>query len=404
MTELSAEIASQTMDVHGRSPGAAFRSLVIGLTAFLTLVDLFATQAILPALTRHYQVTPAAMGFAVNASTMGMAVAGLVVGSLSPRIDRRLGILLSLALLAVPTALLASAPDLTVFTVLRVAQGLCMASAFALTLAYLGEQCSAMDAGGAFAAYITGNVASNLIGRLMSAAVVDGFGLRSNFYFFAMLNLAGAALVYFTIHRVQPMHAMGSAQSPLAAMLGHWRKPALRAAFGIGFCILFAFIGVFTFVNFVLVRPPLSLGMMDIGLVYLVFLPSIVTTLLAGGAVSRFGTRPTLWSALGVAAIGLPLLLSSDLAAVMCGMILIACGTFFAQASTTGFVGQAAGDNRGVASGTYLACYFGGGLVGSALLGQLFDRFGWTACVIGVGVALAVAALLTARLTFPDES
>jgi MFS transporter, YNFM family, putative membrane transport protein len=404
MTERSAEIASQTMDVHGRSPGAAFRSLVIGLTAFLTLVDLFATQAILPALSRHYQVTPAAMGFAVNASTMGMAVAGLVVGSLSPRIDRRLGILLSLALLAVPTALLASAPDLTVFTVLRVAQGLCMASAFALTLAYLGEQCSAMDAGGAFAAYITGNVASNLIGRLMSAAVVDGFGLRSNFYFFAMLNLAGAALVYFTIHRVQPMHAMGSAQSPLAAMLGHWRKPALRAAFGIGFCILFAFIGVFTFVNFVLVRPPLSLGMMDIGLVYLVFLPSIVTTLLAGGAVSRFGTRPTLWSALGVAAIGLPLLLSSDLAAVMCGMILIACGTFFAQASTTGFVGQAAGDNRGVASGTYLACYFGGGLVGSALLGQLFDRFGWTACVIGVGVALAVAALLTARLTFPDES
>jgi YNFM family putative membrane transporter len=404
MTELSAEIASQTMDVHGRSPGAAFRSLVIGLTAFLTLVDLFATQAILPALTRHYQVTPAAMGFAVNASTMGMAVAGLVVGSLSPRIDRRLGILLSLALLAVPTALLASAPDLTVFTVLRVAQGLCMASAFALTLAYLGEQCSAMDAGGAFAAYITGNVASNLIGRLMSAAVVDGFGLRSTFYFFAMLNLAGAALVYFTIHRVQPMHAMGSAQSPLAAMLGHWRKPALRAAFGIGFCILFAFIGVFTFVNFVLVRPPLSLGMMDIGLVYLVFLPSIVTTLLAGRAVSRFGTRPTLWSALGVAAIGLPLLLSSDLAAVMCGMILIACGTFFAQASTTGFVGQAAGDNRGVASGTYLACYFGGGLVGSALLGQLFDRFGWTACVIGVGVVLAVAALLTARLTFPDES
>ena len=40
-------------------------------------------------------------------------------------------------------------------------------------------------AGGAFAAYITGNVASNLIGRLISAAVVDTFGLASNFYFFA---------------------------------------------------------------------------------------------------------------------------------------------------------------------------------------------------------------------------
>ena len=116
---------------------------------------------------------------------MGMAVAGLVVGFLSPHIDRRLGILFSLVLLAIPTTLLASAPDLTTFTILRVLQGLCMASAFALTLAYLGEQCSSMDAGGAFAAYITGNVASNLIGRLVSAAVVDSFGLASNFYFFA---------------------------------------------------------------------------------------------------------------------------------------------------------------------------------------------------------------------------
>ncbi len=398
MTDISAEMKSEDIEMRGHSPGAALRSFVIGLTAFLTVVDLFATQAILPSLTRHYNVTPAAMGFAVNASTMGMAVAGLVVGFFSQHIDRRLGILLSLALLAIPTTLLAVAPNLTVFTILRIAQGLCMASAFALTLAYLGEQCSSMDAAGAFAAYITGNVASNLIGRLVSAAVVDTFGLASNFYFFALLNLAGAILVYFTIHRVRPMHSMPMSQSPFAAMIAHWRNPALRAAFGIGFCILFAFIGTFTFVNFVLVHPPLSLGRMELGFVYFVFLPSIVTTLLAGSAVARFGTRPAIWSALAVAAIGLPLMLSSHLAEVLAGMVLVGIGTFFAQAAATGFVGRAAVENRGVASGTYLACYFLGGLVGSAVLGQLFDRLGWTACLAGVGVSLAVAAQLTARL------
>src|SRR5450631_1156220 len=399
MTDISAEMKSKTMPLHGHSPGVALRSLIIGLTAFLTVVDLFATQAILPSLTKHYNVTPAAMGFAVNASTMGMAVAGLVVGFLSQHIDRRLGILLSLALLAIPTSLLAVAPNLTVFTILLITQGLCMASAFALTLAYLGEQCSSMDAGGAFAAYITGNVASNLIGRLVSAAVVDTLGLASNFYFFALLNLAGAVLVYFTIQRVKPMRWMAMPQSPLTAMIGHWRNPALRAAFGIGFCILFAFIGTFTFVNFVLVRPPLSLGRMDLGFVYFVFLPSVVTTFLAGKAVAVVGTRPAIWGALAVAAIGLPLMLSAHPAQVLAGMVLIGAGTFFAQASATGFVGQAADENRGVASGTYLACYFLGGLVGSAVLGQLFDRFGWNACVAGVGASLAVAALLTARLT-----
>jgi len=109
MTDLSAPIKSDPMDMHGHSPGAVLRSLVIGLTAFLTVVDLFATQAILPSLARHYHVTPAAMGFAVNASTMGMAIAGLVIGFLSPLIDRRLGILVSLTLLAAPTSLLANA-------------------------------------------------------------------------------------------------------------------------------------------------------------------------------------------------------------------------------------------------------------------------------------------------------
>jgi MFS transporter, YNFM family, putative membrane transport protein len=396
MTETSMNM--RMMQAQGHSPGVVLRSFVIGLVAFLTVVDLFATQAILPSLTRHYGVTPAAMGFAVNASTMGMAIAGLIVGLFSPRIDRRSGILASLILLAVPTTLLATAPDLVAFTALRVMQGLCMASAFTLTLAYLGEQCSAIDAGGAFAAYITGNVASNLIGRFISAAVVDSFGLATNFYFFAALNLAGAVLVYFTIHRVKPMHAMSGDPSPFSAVIEHWRNPALRAAFGIGFCILFAFIGTFTYVNFVLVRPPLALGMMSLGFAYLVFLPSILTTLLAGKAVTMFGTRASLWGSLAVAGLGLPLMLSSHLAEVLGGMVLVGVGTFFAQACATGFVGQAANANRGVASGTYLACYFAGGLVGSAVLGQLFDRFGWPACMAGVGASLVLGGLLTLKL------
>lgn len=395
---------SDSMELHGSSPGVVLRSFVIGLTAFLTVVDLFATQAILPSLTRHYNVSPAEMGFAVNASTLGMAVASLVIGFLSPHIDRRTGILASLILLAIPTALLASAPNLTTFTILRVAQGLCMASAFALTLAYLGEQCSSMDAGGAFAAYITGNVASNLVGRLVAAAVVDNLGLASNFYFFALLNLAGAVLVHFTIVRARPLPAMPSPQPPLAATIGHWRNPALRSAFAIGFCILFAFIGTFTFVNFVLVREPLSLGRMDLGFVYFVFAPSVVTTLFAGKAVTRFGTRSALWAALAVAAAGLPLMLSSNLPHVLAGMVLVGVGTFFAQACATGFVGRAALDNRGVASGTYLACYFLGGLAGSAVLGQLFDSLGWTACVAGIGASLALAALLTTRLTLKPSA
>ncbi len=384
------------------STHAWLRTVVIGLTAFLTLVDLFATQAILPTLARFYQVSPAAMGFAVNASTIGMAIAGLVVAFFSQRINRRLGILLSLALLSIPTALLAIAPDLTTFTVLRIVQGVFMSTAFTLTLSYLAEQCSMRDAAGAFAAYITGNVASNLIGRLVSAALADHLGLAANFYVFAGLNIAGALLVYFSLGRTQPMAGEGTHHTQLAIWAEHLRNKSLRLAFALGFLILFAFLGVFTYVNFVLARPPLALAPMSLGFVYFVFLPSIFTTPLAGRAVQRFGTRKTLIGSLLLASAGLPLLVLSNLAAVLSGMVLVAVGTFFAQAIATGFVGRCATTDRASASGIYLASYFFGGLVGAALLGQIFDRLGWAAAVSAVGAALAVAMWLAFRIGSVD--
>jgi YNFM family putative membrane transporter len=42
---------------------------VEGLTAFLIVVDVFATEAVLSLLARFYGVILAAMGFAVNACT-----------------------------------------------------------------------------------------------------------------------------------------------------------------------------------------------------------------------------------------------------------------------------------------------------------------------------------------------
>ena len=376
------------------------RTFAISAMAFLTLVDLFATQAILPSLAALYRASPSATGFAVNATTIGMALASVGVAIFSSRIDRRLGVIVSLCALSAPTALLAFAPNLAVFTLLRIAQGLCMASAFALTLAYLGEHTSAEDVAGAFAAYVTGNVASNFIGRLTAAALVDHFGVAGNFLAFAALNLLGAALAAVVIERAPP--ALGrdmTGDNPFAIWRRHLSVPALRAAFGVGFCILFAFVGTFTYVNFVLARPPLGLGMMQIGFVYFVFAPAILTTPLAGRLVARLGTRGAIWSALALATVGAFALLSSNFQIVLAGLTIVGIGTFLAQAIATGFVGRAAMTDRGGASGLYLASYFSGGLVGAVVLGALFDHLGWPACVTGVGAALLVAAALCVRFT-----
>ena len=377
---------------------AAARNLVVGLIGFLTLVDLFAAQAILPTLVRLYRVTPAAMGFAVNASTIGMALAALMTALISHRLPRRTGIWVALALLAAPTTALAFAPNLPVFTALRITQGLFMSAAFTLTMAYLAEHATAEEAAGALAAYVTGVVASNLFGRLIASSVAGALGVAVNFYVFAGLNLAGAALVFLVLQKAPLAAAGAAAVSPLRRLAAHFAVPCLRACFGIGFCVLFAFIGAFTYVNFVLARSPLSLAPMALGLVYFVFAPSMVTTPLAGAVANRFGPRPTFWAALGLAGAGLPLLLVAHLAAVIAGLVLLGEGTFFAQAVATGFVGRAAKADRAAASGLYLAAYYLGGLAGAAVLGQVFDRLGWPWAVAGVGLALALAAAFAAML------
>lgn len=381
-------------------PNGFARRAVVGLIGFLTLVDLFAAQAILPTLARMYDVGPSAMGVAVNASTIGMAAAGLVVALISHRLPRRGGIWVSLALLSIPTVLLAHAPDLATFTALRIVQGVFMSAAFTLTMAYLSEQNTGAATAGALAAYITGNVASNLVGRLISSAVASAAGVAINFYAFSALNLAGAALVYLTLSSAPAMAAAaGEMPTPaLARIAAHFRNRCLVASFGIGFCVLFAFLGVFTYVNFVLAQPPLSLPPMALGLVYFVFLPSMVTTPLAGGIASRFGPRPTFFASLGLALAGLPLLLAGTIAPVIAGLTIVAVGTFFAQATATGFVGRAARTDRAAASGIYLASYYLGGLAGAAVIGQVYDRAGWGPAVGIVAVSLLAAAGLAASL------
>src|SRR5262249_58818048 len=116
---------------------------------------------------------------------------------------------------------------------------------------------------------------------------------------FPGLSRSGAFVGYFALGRRKPMPGGGAGvRSSFDVWAEHLRNGPLRASFGIGFFILFAFIGTFTFVNFVLVADPLGISPMQLGLVYLVFLPSILTTPLAGRVAQRLGTQPTFWGAL----------------------------------------------------------------------------------------------------------
>ncbi|MEP1612724.1 MAG: MFS transporter [Roseobacter sp.] len=380
------------------------RTITIGLLSFLTLIDLFGSQAILPQLTEFYGTDPASMGLAVNASTFGMAAAGLVVALLSRHIDRVKGIWISLAVLAVPTTLLGFVDDLALFSWLRIAQGALMATAFTLTMSYLAEECSAKEAAGAMAAYITGNVLSNLVGRLMAANFADWFGLSISFWLFALLNVIGAALAYLCLSQSTPQKANSDGPSVMQVWKIHLTNPRLQASFLLGFLILFIFLSVFTYVNFMLSAAPFSLTGKQLGLVYLVFLPAVFTTPLAGRMVSTRGTYFGFKMSMGLAFLGLLALLVPSLPVVILGLTAVGVGTFCAQAVVSGQIGSSATADRATASGLYLTSYYFGGLIGAAVIGNIFTALGWNAAIYALLVITAGSVIAARPLGRPLQT
>ncbi|MEM7641904.1 MAG: MFS transporter [Pseudomonadota bacterium] len=376
------------------------RSTMIAVIAFLTLIDLFGSQALLPTLMQTFDVSAARMGVAVNASTIGMAAASLVVALFARKIDRKRGIWMCLALLAIPTTLLAHAPDLTTFTALRIVQGICMSAAFTLTLTYLSEECSLTAIGGAMAAYITGNVASNLFGRLLAAEIAQDFGLAHSFYGFALLNLTGALIAYLYIGAKDGPKAplADDAGSVLSAWADHLSNIRLTAMFAIGFILLFVFVATFTYANSVLSLPPFDLPQSQIGLVYFVFVPAILTTPLAAAAVRKYGSGITFSSGLAATLIGLALLLTPWLPGFLLGLALVGAGLFFAQSVATSYVGRVASHDHAAANGLYLAAYYLGGLSGAFLIGRVFETQGWAASVGVLALLTALAGALALKM------
>ncbi len=303
-----------------------------------------------------------------------------------------------LALLSLPTIGLAFADDLATFTALRIAQGVFMAAAFALTLTYLSEICTTTAIGGAMAAYITGNVASNLFGRLMASELAGNMGLAESFVGFAVLNLLGALAAYLYFGARSDMPPEHDGGSVLSAWADHARNRRLCGMIAIGFALLFVFVATFTYANFILASDTFGLSQNAIGFVYFVFVPAILTTPIAASAIRRFGARVAFRAGIAASLAGLALLLTAWLPAFLAGLALVGSGLFFAQSVATASIGRTVTHDHAAANGLYLASYYLGGIVGAAGIGQVFEARGWASSVLILLGVTAFAGLLTRAL------
>ena len=140
-------------------------------------------------------------------------------------------------------------------------------------------------------------------------------------------------------------------------------------------------VGVFTYANFYLARPPFRLGTAGLGSIFFVYLFGCLVTPLSGRFLDRYGFSRTAWLSFGFCLTGLGLTLRPSLPAVLAGLAFYSTGLFVMQGAATVLTGVVAGRARSAAAGLYVTCSYLGGSVGTALPAWFWGWGGWPACV-----------------------
>ena len=381
------EPAVTNLEPRGLRPfSQLFAVFLCGTMAFL---NLYCTQPLLPMFSRIFHASEAAASTTVSASTLGVAISGLLLAFFAERVDRKKNIVFSMVVMAVFSLLTALATTLSTLAVLRFFEGLVTPGVFIITIAYVTEEWPAKLVPRVMSFYVAGTVFGGFMGRLLGGLIASDFGWKSVFIVLGLIGLCGAAATHKVLHpahvHVHP-HQTESFAKPL---LRNLRDRRLLATFAIGFCMLYTLVGMFSYITFYLAAAPFELSTAELSWLFAVYLCGLAVTIATGTVLPRVGLRYGMLGALSLCITGIALTLVPSLAVIALGLAIICSGVFIGQTCANSFLGHAApAGSRVSATGMYICTYYVGGTIGGILPGLLWHVAGWT------GTAVTTAGLL----------
>ncbi len=369
------------------------RSLAVAAAGFATFVNLYTPQAILPQLAAAFSISLPATSLSITVSLLAVAGVAPFAGAVSDRLGRKRLIVGAAFVLTAPTLLVATAPTWSALLVWRFLQGLLLPFIFAVTVAYIGDECDGADAIRTTGVYASGTIVGGFAGRFLAGLVASVATWRWAFASIALLTAAMTAAVWRLLpaeRRFRPMR--GGTRASVAAYAGHLHNARLMATCAVGFLMLFALVASFTFVNFRLAAAPFGLGPAALGSVFAVYLVGAAATPLASGLAARIGRRQTVVLSVAVGLAGQLVTLLPSLVAVVAGLAATCIALFVTQSLSLSFIGTAVRSARSAAVGLYVAVYYVGGALGAVVPIGIWHHAGWSGVVALVCVAMLVMA------------
>ncbi len=387
--------------VSRRDP--AFGRTLLALTAagFSTFAILYCVQPLLPLFTTAFARTPAEASLAVSASTGVLAGAVLIAGVVADRVERRRMLVISLAASAVLTFAVAAAPNWPLLLAARAVTGLALSGVPGVALTYIAEEMDADAVGLAVGLHIAGNVFGGMSGRLATGILADALGWRAAVAAVAVVGLASALLLRFTLpasRRFRPRRrAVGEA---LAAYGQTFRDKGLPWLYLQGFLLMGGFVTVYNYIGFRLLGPPYGLSQTTVGLIFALYLLGVASSPLIGELAGRVGRRKVFWAAVLTMLAGVALTAARPLGLVIGGVALLTVGFFGAHSVASSWVARRAGARRAQAASVYLFFYYLGASVIGYAGGIAWSARGWGGVATLLDAVLGLALAVGVGLAF----
>ncbi|CAM5788880.1 MFS transporter [Castellaniella caeni] len=367
---------------------------LVGVFAF---IQVYSVQSILPQLQHDLNASIVQIGNSVGVTVLAVALMSPFVGMLSDAFGRKWLIVGSVFALALPTALIPLVQTVHGLLVLRFLQGLAVPGVSVVAIAYIGEEFRGAAMIRVVTLYVTGSVLGGFSGRFILGHLTEYMPWRAAFGVMAVLNLVGAFVVWRGLPASRRFVANARFTSGLATLRLLVCNPYLQAACALGFTVLFALIGLFTFVNLHLAAAPYHFSPGQLANIFAVYLLGVVVTPLAGRIIPRIGVRRTILSALVLSALGVLLTLLQPSWVIVIALAIAACGVFIIQSAVMSFIAYRITEGRSLASGLYYSAYYCGGFTGAWVCGLAYTWGAWPGTVLALALAQALGWLIAWR-------
>ncbi|MFC0562089.1 MFS transporter [Halalkalibacter alkalisediminis] len=370
-------------------------TIALSIGSLFIFANVYFTQPILPILAEEFAVSTLAANMTVSLVILALGLSLVFYGPFSDSVGRRGIMIVTMALATITTFIAAFVPTFELFIVVRVLQGVFLAGLPSLAVAYIGEEYSKRALSLAIGIYISGNTIGGMFGRAFSGILTDLISWR--FAFMAMGFVSLICLIFFIV-LLRPSKQFVSKKFNWKGIFKDYRSHLwnreLRLAYLIGGLHFGIFVGHFSYVTFLLSRPPYQLPASLIGLLFLTYIAGTISSPLSGKLATKWSKSTCIEIGIAVMVVGFLLTLIGTIPAVIGGLLLNCFGFFFAHSTASAWVSSRPVSAKASATGLYLIFYYIGGSIGPLYLEPFWMVFQRNGIVLGSMIILGITAIL----------